>query len=289
MKLSPLFLMAGALAAGLLPAPAQDAKPLPARPPEVRPLRPDEVLPPPGSNEAAPASATAAVPELGANYRIVISAMEHGQKTGEISAQTCSSTFQIHGCFAMPVEEDSDGTDIAIRGVLSELDGGRLRLSYSLALTNRVPSQTLGMPGEGQAVVSNYGFKTNGATGMLLLQPGRSCELMQISGVAYSLSITPMETWPAAKPSAKAPANTSGKATAAPGEEKAEAAARRGPTDEDRARYESLSDRGREKFRDAVRALFTQPEFRNAPEEERRAGIRKAFEEAEAEDKARNK
>jgi|GEM_PF-6437525 len=289
MKLSPLLLLAFVLAAGLMPAPAQDAKPTPKPAPAVRPPRPDEVLPPPGSSEAAPASASAAVPELGANYRIVISAMEKGQKTGEISAQTCSANFQIHGCFAMPVEEDSDGTDIAVRGVLAELEGGRLRLGYSMAVTTRVPNQTLGMPGEGQAVVSNYSFKRNGASGMLLLQPGRSCELMQISGVVYSVSVTPMETWPAAKPAAKAPAEAAGKAAAEPAEEKPETAERRGPSEEDRRRFESLSERGREKFRNAVRALFSHAEFRNAPEEERRARIKKAFGEVEAEDKARSK
>ncbi|WP_395738863.1 hypothetical protein [Prosthecobacter sp.] len=61
---------------------------------------------------------------------------------------------------------------------------------------------------------------------------------------------------------------------------------RHGPTDEDRRRFESLSEKAREKFRDSMRETFIDEKFRNAPEEERRAKIRQLFEKAEAEDKA---
>lgn len=60
---------------------------------------------------------------------------------------------------------------------------------------------------------------------------------------------------------------------------------RRGPSEEDRRRYESLSEKAREKFRDMMRSKFSDDKFRNAPEEERRNIIRKEFERIEKEDK----
>lgn len=59
----------------------------------------------------------------------------------------------------------------------------------------------------------------------------------------------------------------------------------RGPSEEDRKRYESLSEKGRDKFRDMMRSKFSDEKFRNAPEEERRNIIRREFEKIEKEDK----
>jgi hypothetical protein len=59
----------------------------------------------------------------------------------------------------------------------------------------------------------------------------------------------------------------------------------RGPSDEDRKRYESLSEKARDKFRDMMRSKFSDEKFRNAPEEERRNVIRKEFDRIEKEDK----
>jgi DNA-binding MarR family transcriptional regulator len=59
----------------------------------------------------------------------------------------------------------------------------------------------------------------------------------------------------------------------------------RGPSEEDRKKYESLSDKAKEKFRDLMRSKFSDEKFRNAPEEERRNVIRKEFERIEKEDK----
>ena len=59
----------------------------------------------------------------------------------------------------------------------------------------------------------------------------------------------------------------------------------RGPSEEDRKKYESLSDKAKEKFRDMMRTKFSDEKFRNAPEEERRNIIRKEFERIEKDDK----
>ncbi len=59
----------------------------------------------------------------------------------------------------------------------------------------------------------------------------------------------------------------------------------RGPSEEDRKRYEALSEKARDKFRDMMRSKFSDEKFRNAPEEERRNVIRKEFERIEKEDK----
>lgn len=59
----------------------------------------------------------------------------------------------------------------------------------------------------------------------------------------------------------------------------------RGPSEEDRRKYESLSDKAKEKFRDMMRSKFSDEKFRNAPEEDRRNIIRKEFERIEKEDK----
>ncbi len=58
----------------------------------------------------------------------------------------------------------------------------------------------------------------------------------------------------------------------------------RGPSEEDRKKYETLSDRAKEKFRDAMREKFMDEKFRNAPEEERRNSIRSVFEKIQKED-----
>lgn len=58
----------------------------------------------------------------------------------------------------------------------------------------------------------------------------------------------------------------------------------RGPSEEDRKKYESLSDKAKEKFRDAMREKFSDEKFRNAPEEERRNAIRSMFDKIQKED-----
>ncbi len=58
----------------------------------------------------------------------------------------------------------------------------------------------------------------------------------------------------------------------------------RGPSEEDRKKYESLSDKAKDKFRNAMRDKFSDEKFRNAPEEERRNAIRTMFEKIQKED-----
>lgn len=59
----------------------------------------------------------------------------------------------------------------------------------------------------------------------------------------------------------------------------------RGPSEEDRRRYEAMSDAAKEKVRNLFREKFSDEKFRNAPEEERRNIIRSAIEKIEKEDK----
>lgn len=59
----------------------------------------------------------------------------------------------------------------------------------------------------------------------------------------------------------------------------------RGPSEEDRKKYESLSEKARDKFRDELRQKFSDEKFRNASEEDRRTAIRSVFERIEKEDK----
>jgi hypothetical protein len=58
----------------------------------------------------------------------------------------------------------------------------------------------------------------------------------------------------------------------------------RGPSEEDRKKYESLSDKAKDKFRDAMREKFSDEKFRNAPEEERRNAVRVMFEKIQKDD-----
>jgi hypothetical protein len=57
-----------------------------------------------------------------------------------------------------------------------------------------------------------------------------------------------------------------------------------GPTEEDRKKYESLSDEAKEKFRNGMREMFSDEQFRNAPEEERRNAIRDLFDKIQKDD-----
>lgn len=59
---------------------------------------------------------------------------------------------------------------------------------------------------------------------------------------------------------------------------------RRGPSEEERKKYESLSDAAKEKFRNGMREMFNDEKFRNAPEDERRSAIRTLFDKIEKED-----
>lgn len=59
----------------------------------------------------------------------------------------------------------------------------------------------------------------------------------------------------------------------------------RGPSEEDRKKYESLSEKARDKFREQLREKFSDEKFRNAPEEDRRNAVRTIFEKIEKEDK----
>lgn len=59
----------------------------------------------------------------------------------------------------------------------------------------------------------------------------------------------------------------------------------RGPSEEDRKKYESLSDKAKEKFRDGMRQMFSDEKFRNASEEDRRNAIRSMFDKIQKEDK----
>lgn len=61
----------------------------------------------------------------------------------------------------------------------------------------------------------------------------------------------------------------------------------RGPSEDDRKKYESLSEKARDKFRDELRQKFSDEKFRNASEEDRRTAIRSVFEKIEKEDKGR--
>ncbi len=58
----------------------------------------------------------------------------------------------------------------------------------------------------------------------------------------------------------------------------------RGPSEEDRKKYESLSDKAKDKFREAMREKFSDEKFRAAPEEERRSAIKSMFEKIQKED-----
>ena len=58
----------------------------------------------------------------------------------------------------------------------------------------------------------------------------------------------------------------------------------RGPSEEDRKKYEALSEKAKEKFRDVLREKMSDPKFRGASEEERRNAIRGEFEKIQKSD-----
>lgn len=58
----------------------------------------------------------------------------------------------------------------------------------------------------------------------------------------------------------------------------------RGPSEEDRKKYEALSEKAKEKFRDVLREKMSDPKFRGASEEERRNAIRSEFEKIQKSD-----
>lgn len=61
----------------------------------------------------------------------------------------------------------------------------------------------------------------------------------------------------------------------------------RGPSEEDRKKYESLSEKAKEKFREGMREAFSSEKFRSASEEDRRNAIRSLFDRVQKEDQKR--
>jgi len=300
MKLSPIALLAIALCAGFTQASGQDRKTSFNAPPPPVVQHPGDVPPDPDSKAAVPKDTL-----LGVNYRIAITAKENGRQVGGLEALTCTSPFQMSGSLEKRNADDPAGPGLSVRGALAEVEGGTLKLGYDVTIHSLVPVQSIGMLGGGpSARTSTHTSKRTGTSGMLLLKPGQSYDVMQISGVVYSITITPTETPPAPanarkqageepgnkpEPGAKPPAGAAAAPQPSAESFRRETAARNGPSEEDRKRYESLSDEAKEKFRDSMREVFTHPEFRNAPEEERRAQIRKLFDKAAAEDQAGKK
>lgn len=229
----------------------------------------------------SPAGQEPEAPQLTANYRIVISAVAGDRSLGEISAQTCSASFQISGSLSAPQEAQPDAPDLTLRGDLSEQADGTLKLGYALSSTALVPSSQVGKPGTAN-LQTTYRSARHGGKGLLLLKPGQKYELMQVSGVAYTLSITPIETWPKPKTTAPASKDSADAVKARPTQ-----AERDGPDPEMRKQYESLSEAAKERFRNRMRELFQQ--IKELPAEERRARVRKLFDEVLAEDKAGDK
>jgi len=270
MKLSQLILhtLALTLAAGFMQAEAQAQTTTPA-------LRPVSVLPPGSAAQEAEA------PQLTANYRIVISAAAGDRSLGEISTQTCSSSFQISGSLSAQQEAQPDAPDLTLRGDLSEQADGTLKLGYALSSTALVPSSQVGKPGTAN-VQTTYRSTRHGGKGLLLLKPGQKYELMQVSGVAYTLSITPIETWP--KPKTAAPASKDSAETVKARPTQAE---RDGPDPEMRKQYESLSETARAKVRDELREQFMNAatKMQEMTQEERQEFILKLLEKAKAQDK----
>ena len=58
----------------------------------------------------------------------------------------------------------------------------------------------------------------------------------------------------------------------------------RSPSEDDRNRYQALSDASKEKFRDGMRKMFSDESFRNSSEQDRRDAIRKLFDQIQKED-----
>lgn len=58
----------------------------------------------------------------------------------------------------------------------------------------------------------------------------------------------------------------------------------RGPSEEDRKKYEALSEKAKEKFRDVLREKMSDPKFRGASDEERRNAIRSEFDKIQKKD-----
>jgi hypothetical protein len=239
----------------------------------------------PGSAEADSGNSM-----LSVNYRIAITATENGTRLGELAALTCTSAFQLNGGVNKRSNDDPLGATLSVNGALAEQEGGTLKLSYSVIIHTAVPSQTISAPGGGPSLTTTHSFKRTGASGMLLLKPGQSYEVLTTSGTVYAISITPTDTPPAPKPQPGAKPREG--ASTQPAEDRSSAnkspsgESRNAQHEEDRKRFENLSESAKDKFRHAMSEVLRDEKFRTAPEEERRAKIKEVFEKTVAEDKA---
>lgn len=162
--------------------PAQSAPNLPPVPaPERR-----RVLSP---NNASPEEK-----DLTHNYQLVFGFKDGGKPAQEIALLTASSQISVSACLAAKDESQLGMPTATIQGFLAEKDNGVLRLSYQIGASIPVPTQSMvSKPGSGEPkpVIVNISYTNESASGVLLLQPGKTYEIFKTGERTYTVTIQP--------------------------------------------------------------------------------------------------
>lgn len=133
--------------------------------------------------------------DLSRNYRLVIS-FKSGEKIAkEIVLLTASTQVRISA--AMEADEVTQATISAeMSGMLAEKEDGRIRFSYQLGAsvpTVVVTSSSRPAADGSKPEIRNVQYVNESASGVLVMEPGKTYEIFKSSERSYTVTIQPEE------------------------------------------------------------------------------------------------
>ncbi len=132
--------------------------------------------------------------DLARNYKLVFSFKDGDKPAQEIVLLTASSQISVSAGLNGKDDSTLGMTSASIQGLLSEKEKSIIRFSYQLAASIPVPSQSMtsnpGTP-ESKSRVVSISYTTESASGVLLMEPGKSYELFKTGQHAYTVTIQP--------------------------------------------------------------------------------------------------
>ena len=132
--------------------------------------------------------------DLSKNYKLVFSFRDAEKPAQEIILLTASSQVSVSACLDDKDESTLGMTTATIQGHLTEKEQGVIRFSYQLGASIPVPTQSMiSKPGspEARPQIVNISYTNESASGVLLMEPGKSYELFKTGQHAYTVTIQP--------------------------------------------------------------------------------------------------
>lgn len=150
----------------------------------VTPVRQRGQLIPPSMQGSQ--SASEAPAQLSSNYRITFSGTGADGKTlGELSTLTCAHEILVSG----PLSDTTAPATFQVQGKLNENEG-QLVFVYTIAFSVPVPVPVTDTP-VAENRPRSVQFNNHSSSGTLLMQPGKTYEILKCGGYTYTLTAAP--------------------------------------------------------------------------------------------------